>query len=167
MLDHVNPQEPAREVVNGSRRCEKQSEDRAEEEGAAPEPAIPLVFTSIRTGKCSRHPAWGAGIPICRGTDPCGRPGPDRSLSLLCFDEYTPSPDVQDFGNKTSKKHSGRDWPPICINPDAHRSTSAYRQFELGRGAVGSPAPFSKGLLKMPYVKYTPNSHRRMLATTV
>src|SRR6266851_8569385 len=167
MLDHVNPQEPAGERVNGGRTCQKECQDRAEKVGAAPEPAIPLVFTAIRTGKCSRHPAWGAGIPIYRGTDPCGRPGPGSSLSLLCFDEYTPSPEVQDFGNKTSKKHSGRDWPPICINPDAHRSTSAYRQFELGRGGSGLPCPLLKRLVEMPYVKYTPNSHRRMLATTV
>src|SRR6266702_6746568 len=107
MLDHVNPQEPAREGVNGGRTCQKERQDRAEEVGAAPEPAIPLVFTAIRTAKC-------------RG-DPCGRPGPDSSLSLLRFDEYTPSPEVQDFGNKTSKKHSRRNRPPICINPDVHR----------------------------------------------
>src|SRR5215471_6644632 len=102
MLDHVNPQESAREYVNGGRTRQKERQDRAVEVGATPEPAIPLVFTPISTGKYSG--------------DHCGRPG--SSLSLLRFDEYTPSPEVQDFGNKTSKKHSGRDWPPICINPD-------------------------------------------------
>jgi hypothetical protein len=65
MLDHVNPEESAREYINRGRRREKQSEDRAEEESAAPEPAVPLDKSGTY-----RSP------PIYRGT-----------LRLLRFDE--------------------------------------------------------------------------------
>src|SRR6266581_9463836 len=101
MLDHVNPQEPAREYINGCRTCQKESKDRTQEEDAAPEPTVPPVYTCMRTSQ--RRGSLGPGGP-----------------SLLRFDEYLPSTEVQDFGNKTSKKHSGWDWPPICISPDAH-----------------------------------------------
>jgi hypothetical protein len=42
------------------------------------------LVSTFRT--CSRNPAWGAGIPIYRGTDPCGHPAVLRAADqLLAF----------------------------------------------------------------------------------
>src|SRR5438876_3552653 len=105
----MNPQEPTGKYVNGGRSSKKDYENCDQEIDTAPEPTVPL---SMRTMQCYglSGPGW---------------------LSLLRFDEYLPSTEVQDFGNKTSKKHSGWDWPPICINPDAHCSASIYQQLVL------------------------------------
>jgi hypothetical protein len=86
MLDHMNPQQAACEYVNGCRSREQESKDCAEEEGAAPEPEVPLRFTNISVGKCRRNH------------------GSDCVLNPYILDDDTPSTKVQDFGNKTSKQ---------------------------------------------------------------
>src|SRR5258708_39648070 len=86
VLDHVNPEEPAREYVNGGRISEKDNKDSTQEVGTTPEPAVPLISTGTGQFRGSR------------GTG---------GLPLLRFDEYLPPTKVQDFGDKAPEKYNG------------------------------------------------------------
>src|SRR5258708_741865 len=109
MLNHVNPQQMACEYVNGCRSGEQESKESAEKEGAAPEPEVPLRFTNNSIGECRRNH------------------GSDRVFSPYILDDDTPTSEVQDFGNKTSKQQIRWDRPPVCINPDVHCCTPLYQ----------------------------------------
>src|SRR5947209_2991487 len=102
----MHPEEPTGEIVNNSRISDNGHQDGARKIDASQQPAIPGYITEFG---------------IVRGYSdftPGGFPGP------LFFYKDEPSTEVQDFRSQASKKHDGWHRPPICINPDAHESTS-------------------------------------------
>jgi hypothetical protein len=102
----MHPEEPTRKQVKGSRISNKGYQDCDQEIDAAPEPAIPCIFSGLGTGTGRRGY------------------GPGGFFRAFFYYEYIPSTEVQDFRNKASKQYDGWYRPPIGIYPDIHCRTS-------------------------------------------